>query len=143
MCFFISDNAVTIDNPTFQILGKTKIFIPGLMEYYAAQGKPAPYVTIPVVAGFLLLGFAIFIAHYTRIGRTIYAIGGNEGRNEQSARLMGFPLIEPRCLSIPSTDFVQRWQGSRLASLFFLDTVYTHPAWNWMSLLRSSWVERC
>ncbi len=32
MCFFISDDAVTIDNPIFQILGKTKILIPGLTE---------------------------------------------------------------------------------------------------------------
>ena len=119
MCFFISDNAVTIDNPTFQILGKTKIFIPGLMEYYAAQGKPAPYVTIPVVAGFLLLGFAIFIAHYTRIGRTIYAIGGNEGRNEQSARLMGLRVDQTKMLVYTFNGFCSALAGLAFSVFVF------------------------
>lgn len=92
MCFFISDDAVTIDNYIFQILGKTKILIPGLMELAEKRGDPAPYVTIPVAVGFLLLIIAIYISKYTRFGRTVYAIGGNEGRNEQSARLMGLPV---------------------------------------------------
>jgi hypothetical protein len=92
MCFFISDNAVNIDNHTFQILGKTKILIPGLMEWSVKQGSPAPYISIPVVVAFLLLFVAIYISKYTRFGRTVYAIGGNEGRNEQSARLMGLPV---------------------------------------------------
>ncbi len=92
MCFFISDDAVTIDNYIFQILGKTKILIPGLMELAEKRGDPAPYITIPVAVGFLLLIIAIYISKYTRFGRTVYAIGGNEGRNEQSARLMGLPV---------------------------------------------------
>jgi ribose/xylose/arabinose/galactoside ABC-type transport system permease subunit len=35
---------------------------------------------------------AIYLAHFRRFGRTVYAIGGYEGRNEQSARLMGLPV---------------------------------------------------
>lgn len=92
MCFFISDDAVQISNRTFQILGKTKILIPGLTELAVAQGRSAPYVDIPVIVAFLFLGVAVYISHYTRFGRTVYAIGGNEGRNEQSARLMGLPV---------------------------------------------------
>ncbi len=38
MCFFISDDAVTIDNYTFQILGKTKILIPGLKNSLKVRG---------------------------------------------------------------------------------------------------------
>ena len=34
----------------------------------------------------------LFIAHLTTFGRTLYAMGGNSGRNEQSARLMGLPV---------------------------------------------------
>jgi hypothetical protein len=30
MCFFISDNAININNPIFKILGQTKILIPGV-----------------------------------------------------------------------------------------------------------------
>lgn len=88
MCFFISDNAINIDNPTFRILGQTRILIPGLKELADKQGTPAPYISIPVVVGFTLLFVAIFIAHFTRFGRTVYAIGGNQ----QSARLMGLPV---------------------------------------------------
>ena len=33
MCFFISDNAINIDNRIFKILGQTKILIPGLKEF--------------------------------------------------------------------------------------------------------------
>lgn len=88
MCFFISDNAINIDNPTFKILGQTKILIPGLKELADQQGSPAPYISIPVVVAFVLLMIAFYIAHYTRFGRTVYAIGGNQ----QSARLMGLPV---------------------------------------------------
>ncbi|MBN1877113.1 MAG: hypothetical protein JXA33_23015 [Anaerolineae bacterium] len=88
MCFFISDNAITIDDRTFKILGQTKLLIPGLKELADMQGTPAPYISIPVVVGFILLLVAIYLAHYTRFGRTVYAIGGNK----QSARLMGLPV---------------------------------------------------
>ncbi len=119
MCFFISDNAVNIDNPVFQILGKTKILIPGLMEWSVKQGKPAPYITIPVVIGFLLLGVAIFIAHYTRFGRTIYAIGGNEGRNEQSARLMGLPVDRTKMLVYTFNGFCSALAGLSFSVFVF------------------------
>ena len=120
MCFFISDDAVTIDNRLFQILGKTKILIPGLTELAAKQGNPAPYITIPVVVAFTLLIVAIYIAHYTRFGRTVYAIGGNEGRNEQSARLMGLPVNRTKMLVYTFNGFC-----SALAGLSFSLFVYS------------------
>jgi simple sugar transport system permease protein len=120
MCFFISDDAVTIDNHVFQILGKTKILIPGLTELAVKQGNPAPYISIPVVVGFTLLMVAIYIAHYTRFGRTVYAIGGNEGRNEQSARLMGLPVNRTKMLVYTFNGFC-----SALAGLSFSLFVYS------------------
>lgn len=111
MCFFISDDAVTIDNPVFQILGKTKILIPGLKELADHQGTPAPYISIPVMVAFTLLGIAIFVAHYTRFGRTVYAIGGNEGRNEQSARLMGLPVNRTKMLVYTFNGFCSALAG--------------------------------
>ncbi len=88
MCFFISDNAINIDNRVFRILGQTKILIPGLKELADLQGTPAPYISIPVVVGFIVFLIGIYLAHYTRFGRTVYAIGGDQ----QSARLMGLPV---------------------------------------------------
>lgn len=111
MCFFISDDAVQINDRIFQILGKTKILIPGLMELSIRQGKPAPYITIPVVVAFLLLLAAMYILHYTRFGRTVYAIGGNEGRNEQSARLMGLPVDRTKFLVYTLNGFCSALAG--------------------------------
>ena len=88
MCFFISDNAINIDERIFRILGQTKILIPGLKELADLRGTPAPYISIPVIVAFLVLLIGIYLAHYTRYGRTVYAIGGDQ----QSARLMGLPV---------------------------------------------------
>jgi ribose/xylose/arabinose/galactoside ABC-type transport system permease subunit len=98
MCFFISDDAIAIDNRIFKILGQTKLLIPGWTEIATSQGRPAPFISIFVMVAFILFGIAIYIAHYTRFGRTVYAIGGNEGRNEQSARLMGLPVERTKLL---------------------------------------------
>jgi simple sugar transport system permease protein len=111
MCFFISDDAVTIDNYVFRILGETKILFPGLRELAIRQGTEPPYISIPVVAGFMLLGLAIFVAHFTRFGRTVYAIGGNEGRNEQSARLMGLPVNRTKMLVYTFNGFCSALAG--------------------------------
>ena len=115
MCFFISDNAVNIDNHTFQILGKTKLLIPGLMELAVARGNPAPFISIPVVVAFLVFIVGIYIAQYTRFGRTVYAIGGNEGRNEQSARLMGLPVNRTKMLVYTFNGFCSALAGLALA----------------------------
>jgi ribose/xylose/arabinose/galactoside ABC-type transport system permease subunit len=115
MCFFISDNAVTIDNRIFQILGKTKLLIPGLMEFSISRGNPAPYISISVVVAFILLFVAIYVAQYTRFGRTVYAIGGNEGRNEQSARLMGLPVNRTKMLVYTFNGFCSALAGLSFA----------------------------
>ncbi len=111
MCFFISDDAVQINDRIFHILGKTKILIPGLMEWANVRGTTAPYISISVVVAFLLLFAVIYIAQYTRFGRTVYAIGGNEGRNEQSARLMGLPVDQTKLLVYTFNGFCSALAG--------------------------------
>lgn len=85
MCFFISDDAIPISNRTYRILAQTKLLIPGLADPVTQTGA---YINIPVVMMVLVLAAALYIAHFTRFGRNVYAIGGNE----QSARLMGLPV---------------------------------------------------
>ncbi len=119
MCFFISDDAVTINDRIFQIIGKTKILIPGLKEMADAQGTAAPYVSIPVVVAFVMLAIAIFITQYTRFGRTVYAIGGNEGRNEQSARLMGLPVDQTKLLVYTFNGFCSALAGLAFSVFVF------------------------
>lgn len=120
MCFFISDDAVRIDDRVFHILGKTKILIPGLTEIFESQGRPVPYISLAVVVAFILLVTAVYIAQMTRFGRTVYAIGGNEGRNEQSARLMGLPVDRTKLLVYTFNGFCSALAG--LAFCLFVES---------------------
>ncbi len=119
MCFFISDNAVEINHPFWAILGKTKILIPGLKELADRQGSQPPYVTIPVLVGFILLAAVIYITAYTRFGRSVYAIGGNEGRNEQSARLMGLPADRVKLTVYTFNGFCSALAGLAFSAFVF------------------------
>lgn len=114
MCFFISDDAIAIDHPVYRLLGETKILIPGLTELAIAQGKSPPYISIFVVVAFLLLGAAIYVAHFRRFGRTVYSIGGNEGKNEQSARLMGLSVDKTKLLVYTFSGFCSGLAGIAL-----------------------------
>ncbi len=108
MCFFISDDAIAIDNRVYRLLGQTKILIPGLADPVAKTGS---FISILAVIAFLVLIIAIYIAHYTRFGRTAYAIGGNEGRNEMSARLMGLPVNRTKMLVYTLNGFCSALAG--------------------------------
>ncbi|MCX7683036.1 MAG: sugar ABC transporter permease YjfF [Anaerolineae bacterium] len=112
LCFFISDDAIAINNRIYTILGQTRILIPGLSDPVTQTGD---YVSIFTVVAMLLLAVAIYIAHYTRFGRTVYAIGGNEGRNEISARLMGLPVERTKVLVYTLNGFCSALAGIALS----------------------------
>jgi galactofuranose transport system permease protein len=77
LCYLISIDSISITHP-----------------WYAAVSQ----IRIPVVSGaslsigaaiaLVVLAVAVFLAHYTPFGRSIYAVGGNP----QSALLMGLPV---------------------------------------------------
>jgi ribose/xylose/arabinose/galactoside ABC-type transport system permease subunit len=117
MCFFISDDAISIKNRTFDLLARTRLLIPGWTEIAAANKATIPYFSIPVLVSFFVLIAGILISKYTRFGRTIYAIGGNEGRNEQSARLMGLPVNATKMIVYTLNGFCSALAGI-LFSLF-------------------------
>ncbi len=104
MCFFISDDVIPIRDPTYIILARTKLLIPGLADPVTQQG---PFISIPVVVMMIVLVVAIYVAHYTRFGRTVYAIGGNE----QSARLMGLPVDRTKMLVYVLNGFCSALAG--------------------------------
>lgn len=112
LCFFISDDAIAIHDRTFHILGATKILIPGLSDPAAKQGD---FISIFVVVAFVVLAATMYLTHYRRFGRTVYAIGGNEGRNEQSARLMGLPVNSTKVLVYTLNGFCSALAGIALA----------------------------
>ena len=91
LCFWISDNAIPINNRLYDVLAQTRILIPGLADPTTKQGE---FVSIMVVVELVVLVVAIFVAHFTGFGRTVYAVGGNE----HSARLMGIPVNRTKML---------------------------------------------
>jgi simple sugar transport system permease protein len=76
LCYVISTDAIPITDPFFTWMGQTKLRFGG---YHVSPSEIVALVVVVVAA--LVLG-------YTRLGRNVYAIGGNR----QSALLMGLPV---------------------------------------------------
>ena len=108
MCYIISDSEVRIYDPVYRLLAGTKILIPGLSDPNTKKGD---YITISVVVAVAVLAIGLFVAHFTRFGRTVYAIGGNNGANEQSARLMGLPVNRTKVLVYALNGFCSALAG--------------------------------
>ena len=73
LCYLISVESITIDDPVFTAMSQTQVPILG--------GFLSPGAIIALV----VLLVAIWLAHFTAFGRAVYAVGGNE----QSAAMMG------------------------------------------------------
>ncbi|PKO15943.1 MAG: hypothetical protein CVU39_10540 [Chloroflexi bacterium HGW-Chloroflexi-10] len=112
MCFFISDDAIKITDRTFKIIGQTKILIPGMSDVTTRTGN---YISPMVVVMMLVFVIAIFVMHFTRFGRTLYAMGGNNGANENSARLMGLPVDRTKVLVYTVNGFCSALAGIALS----------------------------
>jgi simple sugar transport system permease protein len=111
MCFFISDDAIATDDRIYRILGGTKILIPGLADPTTQRGD---FVSIFVIVSFVVWLAAMYLAHFRPFGRRVYAIGGHEGRNEQSARLMGLPVDTTKLLVYTLNGFCSSLAGIAL-----------------------------
>lgn len=85
MAYIITLSSLTIHDPFYRFLALTKIHIPFFTK---------AYLYIPSLIGPLLLLVTIYLAFFTRFGRTVYAIGNNE----QSALLMGLPVARTKLI---------------------------------------------
>ncbi len=85
MAYIISLSSVTISNSFYKFLALTPIYIPFV---------PDAYIYISTLVGPLMLLVAIYLTYFTTFGRTIYAIGNNE----QSAMLMGLPVVRTKII---------------------------------------------
>jgi len=115
LAYTISNESIAINDRIYALLARTKILIPGLSNPVTQKGD---YITPSVVIAITVFAAAIYVAHYTRFGRTIYSIGGNNGANEQSARLMGLPVNRTKVLVYTFNGFC-----SALAGIFL--SIYT------------------
>ncbi len=96
MCFVISTDAITIADPFYRAVALYRIPI-----------FDKTFISINVVIVLVVLAAAIYLAHFTRFGRTVYAIGGNE----QSALLMGLPVARTKVLVYTLNGFCSALAG--------------------------------
>ena len=96
LCYIISINTITITNPFFTHVAQQKITLPG-----------GSFISINVIIALIIVAAAIYIAHYTRIGRNVYAVGGNE----QSALLMGLPVARTKIFVYAFSGFCSSLAG--------------------------------
>ena len=78
LCYLISIDSISITDEAYTVLAQTRIHL----------WPEGPMVSISAVLALLVLAVAVFVAHCTQFGRTVYAIGGSE----HSAVLMGLPV---------------------------------------------------
>jgi len=83
LCFVISIEAININDPFFRDVALFQIPMPG-----------NTFISINVIIMLVMVLLGIYLAHYTRFGRAVYAIGGSE----QSALLMGLPVNRTKVL---------------------------------------------
>ncbi|NUU00687.1 galactofuranose ABC transporter, permease protein YjfF [Herbaspirillum robiniae] len=109
LCYLISINSITIDDPLFVAMSQTRIEFGEL------------FVSPSVVIALAMLAAAIWLAHCTRFGRAVYAIGGNE----QSAMLMGLPVGRTKVLIYAFSGFCAAL-GGVLFSFYMLSGYGLH-----------------
>ncbi|MFI7410163.1 galactofuranose ABC transporter, permease protein YjfF [Streptomyces sp. NPDC049627] len=99
LCLVISKESISIDDSAVNSLAQTRVSL-GVGE-----------LSIGAVVALVVLAAAFYVLHYTRFGRRIYAVGGNE----QSALLMGLPLGGTKIAVYTMSGFC-----SALAGLLFM-----------------------
>lgn len=95
LCYLISINSITIEDPLFVAMSQTQLPLLG------------GFVSPGVVVAVLMLAIAIYVAHYTPFGRAIYAVGGNE----QSALMMGLAVGRTKVLIYAFSGFCAALAG--------------------------------
>lgn len=96
LCYLISIDSISIVDPTYAALAQMRIPL-----------WPEAALSISAVLALVVLAVAVFVAHYTEFGRTVYAIGGNE----QSALLMGLPVARTSILIYTLSGFCSALGG--------------------------------
>ncbi|MBT3066505.1 galactofuranose ABC transporter, permease protein YjfF [Rhodoferax sp. U11-2br] len=96
LCYVISIDSISITDETYTALAQTRVPL-----------WTDAAVSLSAILAVLVLLAAIFMAHATEFGRTVYAIGGSE----QSAMLMGLPVARTTVLVYSLSGFCSALGG--------------------------------
>ena len=130
LCLVITDRSIAIDNGFFQSMNLAHINL-WEQETVNLRGRVRitdVYTTPSVVIAMALLVVAFVVLHYSRFGRTVYAVGGNEpsvaadgsaGRPHQGQRVRHqrrSAPASPACCSRSTPHRATRWPASATSS---------------------------
>ncbi|MET0976544.1 MAG: galactofuranose ABC transporter, permease protein YjfF [Leifsonia sp.] len=96
LCYVISKDSISITDPFFVALAQAKIPLGGRVSM-----SPSVVIAIVVIVA------AVIVLQYSRLGRTVYAIGGSE----QSGVLMGLPVARTKVLVYVISGFCSGLAG--------------------------------
>lgn len=117
MCSLVSIQSIVVKDPFFTRISMWKL---NLFTEINAKGRPVVVsINLAVILALLTAALGIWVLRYTRFGRTVYAIGGNE----QSASLMGLPVKRTKIMVYTLNGLL-----AALAGLTF--TMYTLSGYN-------------
>ncbi|MEA4998409.1 MAG: sugar ABC transporter permease YjfF [Candidatus Limiplasma sp.] len=105
MTAVISTQQVNIRSDEFFVmLANLKFYMPfEIGSYVNSKGKlMIPYLRLPVIIALCVLVAVFLILRYTRFGRSLYAVGGNQ----QSAALMGLDVKRTRLKAYMLSSFL-------------------------------------
>jgi galactofuranose transport system permease protein len=100
LCYAITVDAVSITQPRYVATAERSFALPGGM-----------YVTTAVLIALGAVAVGIYVLHYTRLGRNVYAVGGNA----QSALLMGLPVARTKIAVYTISGFCSALGGVLLS----------------------------
>ena len=95
LCYLISINSITIEDPLYLSMSQSQVALLG------------GFVSPSALVALAMLALAVWLAHYTAFGRSVYAIGGNE----QSALMMGLPVGRTKVLVYGFSGFCAALAG--------------------------------
>ena len=78
LCYLISIDSISITDASYTAVAQTRVHL----------WTDGPMLSTSAILSIVVLLLAVFLAHATQFGRTVYAMGGSE----HSATLMGLPV---------------------------------------------------
>ncbi len=99
LCLVINKESINITDKTTSRVALFHVNLPG-----------GSFLSVGAVVSLVVLAIAVYVLHYTRFGRRVYALGGSE----QSALLMGVPVGRTKITVYTISGFC-----SALAGLLF------------------------
>ena len=106
MTAVINTNQVSITekiNPIFYKWANTKIVLPEFLGYMGKKKMIAPFIRPTVIMAIVVVALIYIVLKYTKFGRVLYAVGGNEtsavmmGLNVKKTKMEAYVLSSALC----------------------------------------------